>query len=278
MNRSHLNFTAFFIISLLIYLFSVNNLGQKIDAFFIIILAVPCLSYFWFYKKTTDGTLIVKNKTAVILTIYTAIYLSSIYFINLLGSSVSLWLVQFTIPLIILKTFKQPLKTINFQWKDTFKDFKFVLISTVIVVPFLLSGVRDSEQIIHLFKSWKGFIYMPMSAIYMLLIVAFWEEFFFRGIVQSSFLKLTKNSVASIFLSSFLFGVYHLPMRYFNPKSAYYGDLLQSFSATISEQFIMGLFLGIIVYKSKNVWHGIWLHSILNGLGFVYQLSLMIKL
>jgi membrane protease YdiL (CAAX protease family) len=174
--------------------------------------------------------------------------------------------------------FREPLSAISFQWKYTFKDFKIVLISSAIIAPFLIYIIRDSEQIIHLFINWKGFIYLPLSIIYMLLIVAFWEEFFFRGIVQSSLLKLTKNSVASIFLSSFFFGIYHLPMRYLNPKSIYYSDFIQSFSATISEQFLMGLFLGIIVYKSKNVWHGIWIHSIFNGLSFIYQLSLMLKL
>jgi membrane protease YdiL (CAAX protease family) len=279
MKRNIANVIVFIILSILIYLFSVYNLGQQIDAVFILILAIPCLLYFWFYKGRADAyEPTMEKQIAKILTAYTVIYIVSIYFFNLLGSSIALWLVQFTIPLLILKIYKQPLQAINFQWKYVFKDFKFVLLSAAILTPFLLYGVRDSEQIIELFKNGKGFVYLPLSIIYMLLIVAFWEDFFFRGIVQSSIQKKTKNSVATIFLSSFLFGIYHLPMRYLNPKSTYYGDLVHSFSATISEQFLMGLFLGIIVYKSKNVWHGIWLHSFFNGFSFVYQLSLMLKI
>ena len=111
----------------------------------------------------------------------------------------------------------------------------------------------------------------------MLFIVAFLEEFFFSGIVLSSVLKLTNNVAVSIFISAFLFAIYHLPMRFLNIKSLYYGDLSMSFSATISEQFLMGLFLGIIAYKSKNIWHVVWLHAILNGVSFMFQLSTMLK-
>ncbi|MGE5106152.1 MAG: lysostaphin resistance A-like protein, partial [Sphingobacteriales bacterium] len=218
-----------------------------------------------------------ETKTAIVLSVYTIIYLGSIYAINILGSSAALWLVQFIIPLILLKILEQPLSGINFLWKKIFKDFKYVLAVSAILVPFLIFNVRDSEQIIQLFKSWKIVLYFPVSILYMLLIVAFWEEFFFRGIVLNSVLKLTNNNAVAIFISAFLFGIYHLPMRYLNLKSPYYGDLTLSFAATISEQFLMGLFLGIIVNKSKNIWHGVWLHAILNGVSFIYQLSTMLK-
>ena len=40
---------------------------------------------------------------------------------------------------------------------------------------------------------------------------------------------------------------------------------------------MMGIALGIIVYKSKNIWHGIWIHAIFNGVSFVYKFSQMVK-
>lgn len=112
----------------------------------------------------------------------------------------------------------------------------------------------------------------------MIVVAAFWEEFFFRGVVLSALLRLVKSPALAIFGSALLFSSYHIPMRYFNSRSAYFHDFWGSIAATLNEQFLMGLFLGVVVYKSRNVWHGIWLHSFINGISFVYQMSLWLEL
>ena len=278
MQKKYLVLAIIGVLSMVIYSWSLIQLNQDFDFGLIGILTIPTLIYLWFYKNEEHTESIKQKKTSILLLLYGLLYFTSIFFINLLGSSVAYWLVQFLIPIVILKLCKESLSSIFFKWKAVFSDIKFVLFSAVILIPFLIFGVRDSEHILAMFQSWKIIVYLPLSILYMFVIVAFWEEFFFRGIIQNSILRLTNSASISIFLSALFFGTYHIPMRYLNIKSEYYGDLLSSIAGTINEQFIMGLFLGLVVYKSKNIWHGIWLHSMLNGISFVYQLSLMLTI
>ena len=278
MRKKYISFVILGLISIAIYFWSFFQLNKRFEFGLIGILLIPSLIYLWSYKKDTHVQGVKQKKTSVFLLIYGVIYFISIFFINLLGSSIFYWLVQFTLPIIILKLCKESLSSVFFKWSRIFLDIKFVLLSSAILIPLLIFEVRDSEHILAMFQSWKIIVYLPISILYMLIIVGFWEEFFFRGIIQNSVLKLTNNASFSIFISALFFGTYHIPMRYFNEKSEYYGDLLSSIAGTINEQFIMGLFLGLVVYKSKNIWQGIWLHSILNGISFVYQLSLMLNI
>lgn len=264
--------------SLAIYSWSNYRLGQNFDFGFIILLAIPCLLYIWYYKNKPETENLKSGKTAILLIVYGVLYFIGIFFLPLLGSSVTYWLVQFLIPILILKFSTETVSSIDFRWSAIFADFKSVIISSIILVPVLMFTVRDSEQILAIAKTWKFLVYFPLSIIFMIFVAAFWEEFFFRGIIMKSLLKFSENPALSIFLSALLFGSYHIPMRYLNAKSPYYNDLISSIAATLNEQFLMGLLMGIIVYKSKNVWHGIWLHAVLNGISFVYKLSEMVKI
>ncbi len=278
MKRNYIILAIIVILAVAMYSWAIIQLDRDFDFGLIALLLLPSLIYLWFYRNEKSSEPLKHRKTAAFLFFYGLIYFISIFFINILGSSVAYWLVQFLIPIAILKICRESLSGIFLKWTAVFSDVKFVIFSAAIIIPFLIFGVRDSEQIIELCQSWKIIVYLPLSILYMLIVVAFWEEFFFRGIILNSILKLSNNASVSIFISALFFGTYHIPMRYLNVKSEYYGDLLASIASTINEQFIMGLFLGLIVYKSKNIWHGIWLHSILNGISFVYQLSLMLKI
>lgn len=253
-------------------------LGAGLDLGFIGLLAVPCLIYFWFFRGKPAGDRLEHKRTAWILAIYAIAYFLSLFAIPILGASAAYWLVQFLIPLSILWICREPLSRVSFKWSHIFSNFRFVILAVILITPILLFSVRDSDQIISLFQTWKIIVYLPISILFMFFVAAFWEEFFFRGVFMSSLLELTNNPAASIFASALLFGSYHIPMRYLSARSQYHGDLVASIAATIDEQFVMGLVMGIVVYKSKNVWHGIWLHSALNGISYVYQLSLILKL
>jgi membrane protease YdiL (CAAX protease family) len=276
-NLIRLNIFIYSILSLALYLGTSLYLQHELEFGLIILLFIPCLFYSWVYRNDVFEGTELQKRTTIVLIIYATLYFISIFFVHLLGSSVSYWFVQFLIPILVLKVLKERLASLAFQWSHMFKDFWVVLVASAIVLPILLFNVRDSSQILAIAKTWKILVYFPLSLIYMFLVVGFWEEFFFRGVILRSLLRLTNNSSFAIFASALLFSSYHIPMRYFNSKSPYFDDLLGSISATINEQFIMGLFLGFIVHKSKNVWHGVWLHSMLNGLSFVYQLSLRVK-
>lgn len=278
LNSMRSSVLGFSILALGIYLGTTLYLKHDFEFGLILLLILPCLIYAWIYRKHGFEENELNKTTARVLLVYALLYFVSIFFVHLLGSSVSYWLVQFLIPILLLRAFHERLVVIGFRWKNIFKDFWVVILTGIIVLPFLLFAVRDSAQILAIASTWKILVYFPISILYMFVIVGFWEEFFFRGIVFKSIMRLSQNPGLSIFFSALLFSSYHIPMRYFNTKSPYFNDLWGSISATVNEQFIMGLFLGYIVYRSKNVWHGVWLHSMLNGISFVYQLSLWIKI
>ncbi len=277
-SSARINILIFSILSLVIYVGTTLHLQHELEFELICLLFVPCLFYARCYRHYVSEVQELTKTTSRILIIYSLLYCVSIFFVHLLGSSVSYWLVQFLIPVLILKFFHERLELLDFRWNQIFRDFWVVLVTGIIILPFLLFSVRDSAQILVIARTWKILIYFPMSLLYMFVIVGFWEEFFFRGVVLKSILRLSRSPSLSIFTSALLFSSYHIPMRYFNTKSPYFENLWGSISATINEQFIMGLFLGFVVYKSRNVWHGVWLHSMLNGISFVYQLSLWFKI
>jgi membrane protease YdiL (CAAX protease family) len=265
------------ILAIVIYCLAIYKLTMPPDLIFIMVLSIPCLYYFWRYNKSKKENNPLRTSTSLILIIYAIVYFIAIYVVNFLGSSAALWLVQFILPLLILVLSKQNLSTINFRWSDIFKGFRSVLLCCLVLVPYLIFNVRDTEKLLPMLYSGKLFIFFPLSVMFMFISVAFWEEFFFRGVLLQSMCKLTSSGAASIFWTSIMFGIYHLPMRYLNVKSPTYGNFLDSMASTLNEQFILGLLLGILVWRSRNIWHGVWLHSILNGLSGAYVMSTWIK-
>lgn len=273
-------FVALSLISLVLYSWSLHVLKQPFDFYFVISLVVPCGYYYWKYPTEKQGLPpheLLSRKVALVLLAYSFVYFVLIYFVHILAASIALWLVQFTIPLIILKLFKVRLSAIGFEWRKIFRNFTDVIIVSVWLTPFLFFGVRDAEAIRRMTGTPSFYLYLPLGVLYMLLIVAFWEEFFFRGVLLRSWEALTGKVAIPVFLSGLLFGVYHFPMRYFNQRSPFFHDAMGSLASTIEEQFLMGLFLAFVVYRSRNVWQGIWLHAFLNGFSSIYQISKMIK-
>lgn len=265
------------LMSLAIYAWATLSLGSSPSAGFLLLLAAPCVIYVLSFRDNCDSTGLQNSRTAAFLLTYALLYCASIYLFPLLGASVTYWAVQFLLPILILKVSGESIGAIHFQWTRIFSDPLPLLLSFIVLVPILVFSVRDSAEIIPLFQSWKILIYLPASILFMVVVAAFWEEFLFRGIVMQSVLRLTSSPSIAIFVSSLLFGTYHIPMRYLNERSPYHGDLVQSVAATLDEQFMMGIALGVIVYKSRNVWHGIWIHAIFNGVSFVYKFSQMVK-
>ena len=78
------------------------------------------------------------------------------------------------------------------------------------------------------------------------------EEFAFRGFLFGTLKEKYKPWVASV-VSAVLFGAYHMNLLQF------VGGLM------------MGLGLGYVAYKSGNIWIGVIMHFINNGLSVIFQ-------
>jgi membrane protease YdiL (CAAX protease family) len=261
--------------SLAVYISAGMIIGKPFEFVFIVVLLVAALAYALVQKHTP--TLNEPRKTtALLLLIYAGVYFAAIYPFNVLGMSVVYPVTHVLLPLVIIWAKAEKTDFIPFQWRAIFTGFGAVALAALITLPYLVFTIRDSAQILALLKSPKGWLYVPISVVYMIILVASWEEFLFRGVILSSLLRVTRSPALSIFVSSMAFAAYHIPMKYYNEKSPSYHEWPASIAGTFYEQFIMGLFLGFCVYRSKNLWHGIWLHGLFNGISFAYKMSLLI--
>lgn len=267
-----------FLFFCVLFLGSSIVLKKEFDIAFILILIPPLILYHFKFSGQGPVQPFLPKKAAWGLLVYFFWYYFLILKFNILGASIVYWLFQFLIPIAILKFYGCSWDSISFKFENIFKDFRIVIFSCLWLTPFLLYGIQDSEKILPMVATGKFFIYLPLSVLFMVVVVAFWEEFFFRGAIQTSLLSLFDSSFEiPVFLSSLFFGIYHFPFRYLNDKSPFFQDFLGSLASNINEQFLMGIFLGYVVFKSRNVWHGIWLHAFMNGISFIFKMSQMIK-
>ncbi len=101
--------------------------------------------------------------------------------------------------------------------------------------------------------------YELVGLIIFTLFIGIFEEFMCRGWVQNEFIERfgdnRKNVIYSILVSSILFGFMHITNVFFNNQSLT-ETLLQIFNATI-----LGVALGAVYYKSKNIWVPVFFHA-----------------
>lgn len=93
-------------------------------------------------------------------------------------------------------------------------------------------------------------LHTPLQFITGVFIIAFlpglFEEFFFRGVLQNIFIRWWKKPLLAIIITSILFSLVH---------ASYY---------LFITRFILGCTLGLLFYKSKNIWINVFAHFINN--------------
>lgn len=94
-------------------------------------------------------------------------------------------------------------------------------------------------------KTWGSLCY---DLVLIAVIPAIAEEAFFRGALQSLFIKMSKRAWIGILIASVIFSLLHAEMLGFVPRAA------------------LGIVLGLIYYFSGNLWYSILAHFINNGL------------
>jgi membrane protease YdiL (CAAX protease family) len=118
-----------------------------------------------------------------------------------------------------------------------------------------------------LLASGRAFYLFPLAFTFMLLGPAFTEEFFFRGVVQTRLTRWFGWHRTAILVTSALFGLYHVPYAYLNPRWPSHGDLPAAFTAAMFQGGIGGLILGTIYAVSRQNLLALMLtHALLNAL------------
>ena len=96
--------------------------------------------------------------------------------------------------------------------------------------------------------------------------VAFTEEFFFRGFIQTRLRVLTGSSWSAIAIATILFSLYHLPYAMLNPRWPSAGSWSLALGAAFANGLPGGLVLGVLYARSGgNLIPCVVLHSMINA-------------
>ena len=126
---------------------------------------------------------------------------------------------------------------------------------------------RDRGKILELIQSGKAFWLFPVVFAVMLLTAGFTEEFFFRGVLQTRLAALIRSNFWAVIVVALLFGLYHLPYAYLNPRWPSHGNWPHAIKLAFGQGVPAGIILGWIYVRSKsNLVACVVTHALINSL------------
>lgn len=128
-----------------------------------------------------------------------------------------------------------------------------------LALPHFLKGLEDwmrtketqAEQAQNLMLKMNTIGDLISNLLLVGLLTAIAEEFMFRGVVQTIFVRWTRNPHAAIWITAILFSAFHVEFYGFLPR------------------LMLGVFFGYFVYWSGSIWTSVWAHFINNGTAVV---------
>jgi membrane protease YdiL (CAAX protease family) len=130
-----------------------------------------------------------------------------------------------------------------------------------IPLPHFLNWMKDSEKsnqkLMETMLQMKTIGDLIYDVLFIGLLTAFVEEFMFRGVMQTIFVKWTKNVHAAVWITAVLFSAFHMEYFGFLPR------------------ILLGALFGYFVAWSGSIWTSIWAHFLNNGtivvITYLYQ-------
>ncbi|MBT8397037.1 MAG: CPBP family intramembrane metalloprotease [Gemmatimonadetes bacterium] len=125
---------------------------------------------------------------------------------------------------------------------------------------------RSGAASLDAFRTGRAVYLLPLAFVLLLFLAGFTEEFFFRGFLQTRLEALFNSKALSLVVTSFLFGLYHLPYAYFNPNWPSAGDWSAAWGASLGQGIPAGLiFGGLYLYTRKNLLVCVVLHALVDA-------------
>jgi membrane protease YdiL (CAAX protease family) len=136
---------------------------------------------------------------------------------------------------------------------------------------------RSRDQIIAMLTSVQALYLLPLTLILLLATAAATEEFFFRGVLMTR-LHAKLGAVPALLISSFLFGLYHLPYAYLHPRWPSHGDWDAALVAAFGQGGIGGLILGGVFLMARgNLLAPVVVHALINLPPVAAMVSTMVR-
>ncbi|WP_184550149.1 CPBP family intramembrane glutamic endopeptidase [Mucilaginibacter sp. FT3.2] len=105
------------------------------------------------------------------------------------------------------------------------------------------SAQKATEAMLNMKTIWS----MLWAVFVVGLLTAIAEEFLFRGVIQTIFVRWTKNKHAAIWITAILFSAFHMEFFTFLPR------------------VFLGAIFGYFVAYSGSIWTSVWAHFLNNG-------------
>lgn len=121
-----------------------------------------------------------------------------------------------------------------------------------IPVPGWMHNIEESaERLIKALLITDSYSKMILNLFVVAILPAIAEELFFRGLLQKFFIKLTKNTLAGVVVTSIIFSAIHFQFLGFFPR------------------FLLGMVFGYLYVWTNSIWTPIIVHFVNNGLAVV---------
>lgn len=203
---------------------------------------------------------------------YFALYL--IYLFVTLESELLHWLTLVALPLALSATLRPQshrttrgvLATLGLRRGTLSRGLGWALLAGIAVTAFQVFFSNRATAIQALIADGRALLLFPLTFALMMALAGFTEEFFFRGFLQTRLERLAGSKWLAVALTAILFGVYHLPYAYLNPRWPSAGDWSAAWTAALGNGVPGGLMLGALyVVSRENLLACVLLHSLMNA-------------
>lgn len=210
----------------------------------------------------------------ILLSSYFLLYLIYLYKFVHLENELTHWLTLVLFPFAVIyqlnkrragDSIVQALNSIGVSKEKIRAGLFFAVISGSALGLIQLTLSEQSDAILTAFTSGRFVYAFPLAFLMMLITAGFTEEFFFRGILQTSLVKFFRSRRIGIVIASIFFGIYHLPYAYLLESWPSHGNLTAAFSEAVIMNFILGLFIGWAFDRYQNLLVPIIIHSMMNA-------------
>jgi membrane protease YdiL (CAAX protease family) len=164
--------------------------------------------------------------------------------------------------LIISKNSLTSIGLTTIDWKKNLWIGVIIFLAMAIPSAFFV-GNTGSEILSGKYSALQVGIGLFYSFVYYFLMSGFSEEFIFRAFIQTRLSYLLKSSVSGVLITSLIFGLGHIPNIMKGDPEVTIGE---AFCRAFFMQTFIGIILGVLWERTRNLIPGVFVHSGINGL------------